>query len=151
MAQLPATGEHGKCSVDSRVIDLTGWTYKETGKANDTTNSGTSGVETSKVGTVKYSGTIKGVFDLNDQPAPGLYSGKACALTLYHNTEGGVYFSSAEIQELSVDSEVEGLVTWSATWQGQVAPTWAVEPEYSSSSSSSSSSLSETSRSSTSP
>ena len=142
MSQLIAVGESGRAVFGSQTVHLTGWSYKETGKANDTTNSGTSGIETSRVGTVKYSGSIKGVWDLNDQPCPRLYAGARAALVLYHNTEGGITFTEVELQEVSIDSEVEGLVTWSSTWQGQVAPTFAADPAFSSSSSSSSSSQS---------
>ncbi len=140
MSQLIATGELGKAVFGSRTLNLSGWSYKATGKANDTTNSGTAGVETSHIGTVKYTGTIKGQWDLNDQPSPGIYPGARGLMNLYTSSENYIAFTEVELQELSVDSEVEGLVTWSATWQGQAAPTMPTDPAFSSSSSSSSSS-----------
>jgi len=146
-----ASGKYGKATFRTANVHLTGWTFRETGKVADTTNTGGGGVETSLVTTVKYAGTMKGVFDLTNAPqdeVPGIYAGAVAQLALYISAEAYYLFSGAEIQEFSLDSEVGGVVGWSATWQSQVAPTLPAATAYSVSSSESSSSQSESSSSS---
>lgn len=138
-----ASGKYGKMIIGGVTVHLTGWTYRATGKANDTTNSGTDGIETSKVGTIKHSGTFKGQYDLDAQPqdeAPGIEPGKEVALQLYVSRERFYDFTLAEISEFGVDSEVSGMITFNGSFQSQVAPTVPGATAYSESSSGSSSS-----------
>lgn len=142
MTQAFAAGKYGKATFGGQTVNLTSWSYEETGDDAEVTNSGTNGIKTVEPVTNQYSGSCEGVWDLNAQPTsnpPRIRRGTKGTLNLYLTPETYVGAFNVVVLGLTINDTQNDVVRYTFNWQATAAPTYPAAYTPSSSSSSSSS------------
>ena len=109
------SGKDGRADFASNELEITSWTFDMVEEDLDTTHSNSSGYKESVGGIRSGSGTVEANWDGTAEPTdnpPNITVGTTGTLQLY--TDGTANFSvPSRISDLSVSSEVAGLVTYS--------------------------------------
>lgn len=120
-------GFGGSALFASATLDVENWTLSASGEALDTTNSGDAGWESNILGAKAWEGSCKAYWDNAASPtgAAGLLPGSRGTLALSVGGTGKSYGGTVQITQITTENPVKGVVTFSLTFKGSGALTYA--------------------------
>lgn len=118
MATRPFNGNQGKVTIGGSNVHVTKWTGVARADILDTSDSGGSGYKTNIAGLKSFTASFDGNYDASNPPfasPPNLNPGESLAFVLFlESASGGQISGTGRLGEITVNSVVNGVVTFSA-------------------------------------